>query len=427
MSKTIKIILIFLAVAGVVGAGVYFGTRTDQVAGVPTGTDSGATLPSGQTGETSELPIGENGSSSEATGGNLAGEDVVTTVLGSKILYKEPILGFSPVADGGVILVTQKGVVASVSTTGETRELNNSEIENPLEVVFSNDGKKILLTYGKITAPQFSVYDVASSTWQPILANTTATIRPKTHEVVYLYEKMGTKNLFIWDLDKPKTTPQQISSLQIEDPILSWRDKDTLLINSRPSAYIKNTIIAFNLSKKTAIPLIKDEYALSVVWNDLGSMGLAFYGNETYRGGNLRIRLAGGEESSKLTVTTLAEKCSFFHPRSYFEMATTSVVKTKVATSTSASTTPTHSQNELYCAFPRDTKAFESAILPDEYYRGSLVMSDDLVKINLDDGSLGYVFSPTEAQMDIYKPFSGENEIYFINRNNNFLYSVPNR
>ncbi len=406
-------------VAGVVGAGVYFGTKNPSPApGIVGGEET--TLPVGQSGENG-LPLegGLGSTNSTASGtiteGNKLGE--VVDVLGARIIYKEPVVGFAPTPAGEIILVNKKGVVVSVSSSGEIKNLNNSEIENPLEAIFSTDGKKILLTYGKNTAPQFSVYDIASSTWQPILANVAATIKPKTHEIVYLYEKTGLKNLFVWNLDKPKSTPLQISSLQLEDPVLSWRDGDTLLIQERPTAYTKGTILAFSLSKKTVLPIIKDKYALSSIWNDEGSSGLAFYGDNTFRGGTLRLYSKDGTEGSKLSLLTLPEKCSFFHSSLYFSTTTPKVT----------TTTDIIPKNDLYCAIPRDSKTYKYAIMPDEYYRRVATTNDDLVKISLDDGSLSVVFSPAETQIEIYKPFATEKEIYFINRNNDALYAVPNK
>lgn len=415
MSKAIKIILIFLVVAGIVGAGVYFGTKTQTPIGGVVGGGETA-LPGDRIGEDG-LPIEEGlvGSNEPVAGDIKFGE--VVEVLGARIIYKEPVVGFSPTPDGGVVLINRKGVVASVSPSGEIKNLNNSEIENPLEAVFSFDGKKALLTYGLNTAPQFSVYDVASSTWQPILANVAATIRPKTHEVVYLYEKTGVKNLFIWDLSKPKSIPQQISSLQVEDPLLYWRDGDTLLIQERPTAYTKGTLLAFSLSKKTVFPIITDKYAFNSIWNDEGSSGLGFYGDNTFRGGALRLYSKDGLEGSRLSLLTLPEKCSFLHSPSYFS---TTTIKT-------STTTVEVLKNELYCAVPRDSNTYKLAIMPDEYYRGSISTNDDLVKINLDDGSLGVVFSPLETPIEIHKPFATEKEIYFINRNNDALYVVPNK
>lgn len=416
MSKSIKIILLFLVVAGVVSAGVYFGTRNTGMA-IPAPEGEETTLPIGQfEGDTTgSLPTETNTSSTN--GGILIGEKLgeVVEVLGARILYKDPVLGFTLAPDGQIILVDRKGLIVSVSASGDKKELNNSEIDNPLEVVFSSDAKKILLTYGKNTAPQFSVYDVASSTWQPILANTVATIRPGTHEVIYLYEKTGVKNLFVWDLDKPKSTPQQISSLQIEDPLISWKDKNTLLINERPSAYTKGTLLAFDLSKKTVEPIIKDRHALHSIWNASGTIGLAFYGDNTYRGGTLRLYGKDGSDGSKLSLLTLPEKCSFLNEKSLLVSETTT---------TTALDGP---KNELYCAIPKNSQTFKLAIMPDDYFRGITTTNDDLVRINLDSGSLNAVFSPSDSQIEMYKLFAGEKEIYFLNRNNDALYSVPNR
>jgi len=410
MSKLIKIILIFVVVAGVVGAGVYFGTR--QEPGAPTDGSGGGeqtSLPGVQPGELGEGNLPTQGADGEvgvgAQIGNKIGE--VIEVIGAKILYKQPVLDFSRTSDGGVVLINKKGVIVSVSASGEEKELNNSEIENPLSATFSNDSKKILVSYGKPGTPQFSVYDTASSTWQPILANVAATIRPESHEVVYLYEKNGLKNLMLWDLKKPKSTPQQISSLQIEDPVLSWKDKDTLLISERPSAYIKGSILAFSISKKTVAPLIKDKYALHSIWNNAGTTGLAFYGDNTYRGGSLRLYGKGGEEGSKLTLLTLPEKCSFFAP--------------------SPATTTAPVDTYLYCAIPRNSQTFKLAIMPDDYFKGITATEDDLVKINLNDGSLNVVFSPVDNPVGIYKVSVAENSVYFLNRNNDALYSVPNK
>lgn len=411
MSKSIKIVLIFLVVAGVVGAGVYFGTRETPQPAAPAGGEETA-LPGVPTGEGSGTATGgAQGSSTGAEGGAQTGEKVgeVVDVLGAKILYKEPVLDFSPTQDGGIILVNKRGVVVSISASGEKKELNNSEVDNPLSATFSTDSKKILVSYGKSSAPQFSVYDVASSTWQPILANVAATIRPSTYEVVYLYEKNGLKNLLLWDLKKPKSTPQQISSFQIEDPILSWKDKDTLLINEKPSAYVKGSILAFSLSKKTVTPLIKDKYALHSIWNNGGSTGLAFYGDNTYRGGTLRLYGKNGEEGSKLSLLTLPEKCSFAY------------------SSTTSTATTTQADNSLYCSIPRNPQTFKLAIMPDDYLKGTTVTEDDLVKINLETGSLEIVFAPADSKIEMYKIIAGEKDIYFLNRNNDALYSAPNK
>ncbi len=410
MKRILIILAIVLVVGGVIYAGYFLSNKNVQLQQPgpsgslppPAGTSPEGVAPEVSTGTSVSAPTGTAGAK-----------------VGLSLVSSEKFVSFSVATSGLVYGVRPDGTVFSVSPSGTVAPISSSPIDSFSGASFSSDGKKMLSFWGTPDTRQFSVFDITSSTWQPLPLNTvSAAWQPQSHTVGYLSSQNGAKVLFSWNLDKPKIKASSLLTLHFEDLEVGYLSPSKIYLTGKKTGLVKNFLNVFDTVKKTLTPVFLDVFGLDTKWNSSGSSALAFFGGQYAAGGTLRITDQTGKSIKQIDslFLTLPEKCLF--------SADVFAAPAPVSTSTKA-LPPPPPENFLYCAVPRDTNSLSSALLPDDYFKFKLLTVDNIYKIDLDSGTLSTVFDDAGKSFDVQSPAIVGTTLFFINRYDQNLYALP--
>lgn len=411
MKRFLIALLIVLVIAGVVGAGYYFSTKksapeTGVVGALPAPAEG---LPQSSSTTTTVSPAAETLSPVGTSGAALA----------LSLVSSEKFVSFSVATSGLVYGISPDGKIFSVDKKGVSSFLSSASIDNFSGADFSSDGRKLIAFWGDNENRQFSVFDTASSTWQPLpLGTISAGWKPQAHVLAYLQDKNGVKNLYTWDLDKPKVKAQSLLQLFFEDISVGYLAADKIFLSEKSTGLAGNSFWIFDTGKKILSSVITEVRGSLLKWNSAVTESLSFSGNINGAGGTLRLANAlGGTISRFDKLLTLPSKC-FFAPDVFSPPPT-------VSTSTKSVKPIAVLENFLYCAVPRDQKTLSQSLLPDSYEQRSLFTADDIYRINTDDGLISTIFNDAGRSFDIEKPEVQGTTFFFINRYDQNLYALP--
>jgi hypothetical protein len=417
-TRNVIIIILALTVLGVVAYFLFLRSSS------PVGT-----VPGGQTGTLPAAPGGSGVGQTLPGGQSASGAAALVNVLDSG-----PVAAYFVNASGTAILVRPDGTIVAIAS-GQSSSLSSSSISNLIAAVFSRDGRKIAISSGNVQNPQTSIFDTAARSWTQLSMGTLSPAwSPSDMRLAYLRDNGdGTETLGTLDFSKTKPAPVALGTFYVQDMVLDWPAPGTILLSGRPSAYAQNSILAFDIAKKTLAPIVVARGGAYAVWGGSTSTvrGLGFSTTQTQLGGHLQLIDLNGDALQNFSFLTLPSKC-------VFGLAAMPVASSSVASS-SAAATSTSSQSAsssrtlslspsqsiyLYCGVPRDQATLSYYPLPDAYAERSIFTSDDIYRIDTGNGRIDAVLSGEAQGFDVTGPHVFGNAFYFINRYDQKLYSV---
>ncbi len=412
-SRNILIIaIVALLVIVVIGLSFLFfapkGTPT-------TGTTTGQTGVLPNAGNQSN-PGGATGSSSSSA--NTAGATIATSF---GVISQEPVLDYFVDAANTVTAIKPDGTIVQI-TAGQTNTISSITIQNILSASFSYDGAKILVSFGNTSNPQVSVFDVIKKAWTPLAAGLLFPVwSPSDYRIAYYTANpaQGTETFATVDSSKAKPAPVAITTLHAQDLAIAWPSKNQLVFYTKPSAYTAGSAWVYNLQKATLTPVATEVPGLTTLWSgsaftSSSPMGLSFSTNQSGSGGSLSLIDLAGNTIQQLKLSTVPSKCFFASATS-----TVAVVQSTSTRPVSATSTP-----YLFCGVPRDQNTFLISHLPDDYNQMALFTSDDIYRINLQNGALDIVFNDPSQNLDLSDIKFFNSTLFFINRYDQKLYGV---
>ncbi|MBI4087660.1 MAG: hypothetical protein HY434_02410 [Candidatus Liptonbacteria bacterium] len=405
MSRFLYLFIIIAAIVLVVLVGYYLRYRPGAA---PSGTTSG-TLPGAQNQNIQQNPASPTGSQTPQQ----AGLPSASGTFG--LVAQNPAADFFVDRENNVIIVQPDGQVVKV-TKGEPVVLSSSVIAGLISAEFSYDGKKVLASFGDPSAPQASVFDVASKSWQPLpLGAESAVWSPTSHQIAYFKEGADYKSLLVLNVSKTTTKPQELAKLRVQDVSLNWVRQSHILLVEKSSAAVTGAMWMYDTASGK-LTLVSEGLGLQSFWNETSTnVGLVFSAARSGHGGILSLIDALGNVVKRLRLATLPSKCAFGREQT--------MPQTSDAAS-SSSPNASGSSDVLYCAVPRDANAFSKARLPDDYSKKALFTADDLYKIDLSQGNIMPIFNDESQLFDAsnLKVF-GQN-LFFVNRLDSKVYAV---
>lgn len=419
MKRILTYLLIAVVIIGIIGAAIYFLTRTGNQAGQI------GSLPL----QSGSLPSANSGAFSNGTSGSLSnnggvinnGNSAGTTANFNIVSTSENVIDYFIDNHNNATIVEPGGEISTVSNNN-TNIISSLGISNIISTGFSYDGAKLLVNFGDPNNPQTSVFDINTKSWTPL---PTGMISPRwsptDYRIIYLKNNSnGTETLATTDASKIKNGSLTITTLYIQDVSLVWLSKNKVLFCDKPSTYTQGSIWSFDLQKKSLVPITIDQSGVEATWsNTTTTIGIEFISNISEYGGKLELVDGSGNKIEQFKSLTLPQKCLF----SQYAIPIASTTTTQNTTSTSSSTANS-SYLALYCGIPRDQGALSSNKLPDSYNQMSLFTSDDIYRINTSNGSVGVLFSDQNQNMDVSSIKIFNNSLFFINRYNSKLYSL---
>lgn len=413
MKKFLIILSVVVLVGGIIYLGYYFSTKNSIAPGAPAQTAGGLPeIPAGTGGSPSGTGV-TTGASPSGTGsqGQLGG--------GLSILAQGDYSSFAVASDTSIVAVDHAGKIYRIVPGSNPSPLSDSALDNFTSASFSFDGQKVVISFGAAENKQFSVFDITTRSWTPLQSGIlSASWKPGSYTLGYVAAKGAVKTISSLDLSKPKSVPVAVTSLHIEDPIISWSAPDKIAISQKTSGLYKNLILVFDLKKKTYTSPASDVPGLVGKWDSAANRVLAFFGDPLAKGGDLRLLTLSGSLINKFQFLTLPEKCFFASDAAH---ATTTIA---TSTKTKAVIPPPPPENLLYCAVPRDPGTLNRSTLPDDYYTHAIFTSDNIYKVDLDSGIATSLFDDQNQNVDIATPFINSGKYIFINRLNGNIYSL---
>lgn len=385
--NTKKIIIVSGIVIGIIalGIGMYFAWQKS-------GEDPADALLGVTPGVTSTV-IGQD---SQLNGQNSAASKSI------RILSKNKALDYWIFTDNSTSTASAKNVFYISSDgniwaiKGNSEQLvNNTQAKDIQSVKASADGNIIAIKSGTFAAPKFDILNLKTNIWQPAMIGISAVSwSPNGERLAYLQNGgKGESELFIKDFSDSKSKVQKIISLTQTDFDLDWYGDNNVLLVPKPSIVSFSEIWNINIKTQTVSKLTSGN-SLMVKWLKFGNLGLKFSSNT---GRNYVFSLIDDRDNLKgsFKFVTLPNKCLL------------------------------SSSTQIYCAIPRDQSIFSAYNFPDDYLKKGVYAKDGIYAIDLMKNQIVSLFETDSPVIDAINLSVMENQLLFISRYDQKLYSLP--
>lgn len=381
--KRILRIIVIIAIIAAIGVGAYFlwmWLSSKTVGGLP-GT--------GQTPTTEVINVGEGG----AIGAQVNTTEQTATQGAQTVTQKLSVFINSPVSEywlnskeNSVYFANLAGQIIKINSNN-TRQLVSSQTLNNLHAITpSNDGSLIIAEFNYPQLPTLSVFSASSTSWQPLPAGTiSAAISPDSQKIAYTNQSA----LNIIDLTAQKTTKiQDMSQVGLK---LNWLTNQEILLHSDPSVASRGYVYSFNLTDKILKTLIDGEYGLDIKWASNGGLGIKINSTDRLAELSLIDNFGSNIPYFKKPLLTMPEKCLI-------------------------------ESQKVYCGIPKNIR--QGLILPDDYYKKNDYFIDDIFEFDLPTGKITKLFDGNDVALDARDLKLKDNNLLFINRYDNKVYSL---
>lgn len=264
--------------------------------------------------------------------------------------------------------------------------------QNPAEIIWGASGKNIV----KSGLNQSDVSYIFSDFGKKIFTNLRANIKsvvfsPDGGKIAYyLSDGLNTNSLYTSSPDG-KNQKSLIGTLKLRDLNLLWPKNNIISLTSKPSGLTTGNLWVLNTATLGLTRLIDGLFGLEALWSPDGNNFIYSYTDQTGQSPKLAIYKNGSFKNIN-NISTLVDKCAW--------------LKDSI---------------NIYCAVPRVWP--DSAILPDDYYKNTFLTIDDLWKINAVTGEKNLVFQGL-GDISNLAVSENENNIFFISKENQFLYKL---
>jgi hypothetical protein len=421
MKRYIYIILGIIVLAAIAIAIIFY-LKNPSSSSSLFGFGSGGSLPqTGTQGTSTGQQGGSNnnqvGNSTNNTSSSVAGAGGLVQTFG--IVADGPILDYFVDAQNNITAIKPDGTIISISGENSST-LSATTVPGIITARFSSDGKKVLVSSGDPSTPKTNIFDVATKVWVSAPQGLQSPQwSPSGYQIAYLSQSAsGMLSLSTIDALNLKKAPATLLSIHATDLVLQWINKNQFVLSDRPSANNAGSIWLFDAQKSTMTPIVYENSGAESMWNNAttGTLGLVF--DNGGRNSTLQLVTPLGTIYHALSFLTLPSKCSF-------SIATTTIAAATTTTSTTKSSKPTTSSvSYLYCGVPLDINAFSSAQLSDNYNMMASFTSDQILRINVADGSWNILWNDPTQNIDATDLRFFNNTLFFVNRYDQKLYAL---
>lgn len=356
------------------------------------------------------------GGVSSSTGQNGAAQSVAITATG-------PFINYFIDTQGDVLGIQPSGQVVELSGS-QSSTISSSQINNIISTGFSYDGKMLLVNFGDPSNPQTAVLTIASGAWTALPQGLQSPQWSSSNYQIAFLDAYGAgaTALDLVDVTNPKKiNPTTLFSLNATDLSLQWISKTQFVLSDKPSAQTSGSSWIYNSQSRTLNSVIYEASGPETIWGgSTTTVGLAFFNSASGQGPQLQLVDINGNDLHDLNFLTLPTKCVFNNVAAI--AATTTAATTTASASTAKAATST---TFLYCGVPSDSSQLASAQLPDDYNDGVVFTSDEIIKLNAGTGDLTTLWSSTSQPIDATDLKVFDNTLYFLNRYDQKLYSLP--
>ncbi len=394
--KTLTKILIILLILGIVGYGVYWyfskkesGTTNPFSDGIsigdffPFGTGGNVVVDNTPQNNTGNTPTDNQSPVTPPQLWQISSEPQSGAVVFSA--SSTPFVRFVDKATGNII-------ESNLTFTG-TKRISNTTIPKIYRTAWQNDGKSLVMQYlgtdketvrtvsaklGATASSSEGSFRELKTTFLPEgIAN--VSIDPQTNTLAYLSESQAGSKVFVSTAKGPK----QIFDSIIKDFTISWVNKNTIALMSKPSAVASGQFYFLKSDNGVLSRVVSGPFGLTALANPSATQ--VFYSEITQSGLKTNTFDIKTGATNPLNLKTFADKC---------------VWSNKTATI-------------LYCAVPRN---LPGGTYPDDWYMGKVNFDDNIWQIDTLSGTTKLVFDPntTNTHLDAINLALDPTEHYLV-------------
>lgn len=319
-----------------------------------------------------------------------------------KTIVSQPIFAFWPSATQTLQFINSQGLF-EVNYQKEVKVEKKSLGVNLANVLASYPSfDKVLLKYLAVGAyqPAYALIDIKDQTlknFEPEVK--VVTWSPKGDSLIYYYSSSSfyksnpSEKNYLAQIDSNLANKKILFELKVSsDLVISWPSTSTLYLLEKPSGYVRQTVLSFDLKNKTFKPFFEG-YGVILKWGRNGDYGLLFSTEERGTNPSLQLINQQGIVLAKFPYVTLPEKCVFSRTKPY-----------------------------LYCAFPQSFNNL--AVWPDDYYQGRFSQEEVIYRIDLRNYEAQPFFSEKFFEITQMELSFDEKELLFYDKLTNTLYAL---
>ncbi len=335
-----------------------------------------------------------SGSGSENGGGNAS-----PASLKLKAISKERVVSATLGEDGKTVkyYTRANGNVFESDFDGlELKKTSATTLANLLKAVWSGDKQKVIGIFSENGKTKKYFYDY--NTNQSSLLNDKigyVSWSPDSKKICYQFsESSGRSNISTANPDG--TGYKNIFKTRLDNLIIEWPIKEKISLRQPASGLSQNFLYALNSDNGDFVRVLSDIYGLSVKWSPKADKILFSSTDALGKGPHLTLADESGANFKELKLSGIADKCIW-----------------------------SKDDKTIFCALPQQIS--EYATWPDDYYKGTLIIDDDIYKINLETGEKTKIIGSGESgSFDAQELFLSPKEdyLFFTNRKDGLLWSL---
>lgn len=357
--RIIKILLIFVLVAALLGGAYFIYTYLFIGAPLPFAAPAGGEAQTGAAAETPAL---------------------------LKAISQQPVFDYwVNTKTNAIYLVTTAGKIFRTFGDGREEEVSKQALQGLHAVTGALDGMRALIHFGYPASEAFAVFTTETKSFDRLPAGTAmAAFDPTGQSIAYLQRNATGGMLNILSLADKKS--KNVLPLAVADGEMFWRAAQEILVLPQPTARVVADALLIDLAKKT---VRRVGMGAMTLWNASGDAGLRLL---LSNGAPLSLALvtSSGVPQQTLPFLTIPSKCGFLN-------------------------------STLYCGVPFEFPP--RSILPDDYLKEKFFTQDGLIRYDAITGAATTLFSAGDALADIVWPVVKGKQLLFINRYDEKLYA----
>ncbi|MBU1102633.1 hypothetical protein KJ853_03195 [Patescibacteria group bacterium] len=349
------------------------------------------------------LPPGrDNGISSSLPGGTTSqpGQSVSPADLKFKPISQEKVYGATIGEDGKTVKYFSRAIgniFESDFNGASLKKISSVTLSGLIKAIWSPDKEKIIGIFSENNKTSKYTYDYSNG--QSSVLNTDIgwiAWSPDSKKIAYHYVPGDSDEGNISVANPDGSNWKNIFKTRLADLIVEWPVKEKISIRTPASGLAQSLVFAINSESGDFAKILSDLYGLSIKWSPKADKIL--YSSTNSRGKNPALFLSDekGAAVKDLKLSGLADKCVW-----------------------------SKDNRTIFCALPQEISA--NAVWPDDYYKGLIILKDDIYKINLETGEkIKITGSSPQFGFDAQDLFLAPKEdyLFFVNRGDGLLYSL---
>jgi|GEM_PF-553510 len=392
-------ILFILALASLLVYNLFFKSTSP---GDGAGGGALPTSPGGRGGTTTPTSLPSDGTGTGGTGGT-SSPGVTPKGLASlkiKPISQEQALAATIGSDGKTVKYFSRAngnIYQSDFDGGSLKKISSVNLNNLMKALWSPDKDKIIGIFNEKDVIKKYFYDYVSNQSSILNAKINYVAwSPDSKKIAYHFVDSGGEQNNISLSNPDGTNWKNIFKTRLDNVILEWPIKEKISLRTPPSGLAQGVLYSINSETGDFFKVISETFGLYVNWSPKGDKILFSYTDSRGKNPTLNLSDEKGTSFKKLNLAGLADKCVW-----------------------------SNNDKTIFCALPQEIS--QNATWPDDYYKGLVILSDDIYKIDLEANQRTKIIGSTdEISYDAQELFLSPKEdyLFFINRSNGLLYSL---